>query len=142
MEPSYVGGVSDAAAHADLAHAHGERINAWTLAALQAEYPQAQLYLVMGEDQARALASWHRAEELGRTAIICVASRSGPQACAVPSVGAYALPGLPLQPLHLPPSPLNATEIRDRTAQGQSVSALVFESVARYIDQHHLYQAR
>ena len=37
MEPSYVGGVSDAAAHADLAHAHGERINAWTLAALQAE---------------------------------------------------------------------------------------------------------
>ena len=113
-----------------------------TLAALQAEYPQAQLYLVMGEDQARALASWHRAEELGRTAIICVASRSGPQACAVPSVGAYALPGLPLQPLHLPPSPLNATEIRDRTAQGQSVSALVFESVARYIDQHHLYQAR
>ena len=113
-----------------------------TLAALQAEYPQAQLYLLMGEDQARALAGWHRAEELGRAAIICVASRSGPPAFAAPPTAAPGVSGMALHWLQLPPSPLNATDIRDRTAQGQSVSALVFDSVARYIDQHHLYQAR
>ncbi|WP_199534639.1 nicotinate (nicotinamide) nucleotide adenylyltransferase [Rhodoferax lacus] len=112
-----------------------------TLQELQSEYPGAQLYLVMGEDQAKALASWHRAEDLGLAAIICVASRSEPHAADSSADDSPKLQGVPLQRLQLPPSPLNATEVRDRTARGQSVSALVLESVARYIDQHHLYQA-
>ena len=112
-----------------------------TLQELQAQYPQAQLFLIMGEDQARALPSWHRAEELGRAAIICVASRADPLAAASPHSDSRKPLGMVLQRLQLPPSPLNATEIRDQTARGHSVSALVFESVARYIDQHHLYQA-
>jgi nicotinate-nucleotide adenylyltransferase len=111
-----------------------------TLQELQAQYPTAQLYLVMGEDQAKALATWHRASELARAAIICVASRSESMGTASPVEDSSGLPGSPLRRLQLPPSPLNATEIRDRTARGQSVSTLVIESVARYIDQHHLYQ--
>jgi len=112
-----------------------------TLQELQAQYPAAQLYLIMGEDQAKALASWHRAEDLGRAAIICVASRSETVSAASPADVPSKLFSQPLQRLQLPPSPLNATEIRDLYAHGQSVSALVFESVARYIDHHHLYQA-
>ena len=111
-----------------------------TLQELQAAYPGAQLYLIMGEDQARALASWHRASELARAAIICVASRSESVGIASPVDDSSGLPLSPLRPLQLPPSPLNATEIRKLLAQGQSVSALVSESVARYIDQNHLYQ--
>jgi nicotinate-nucleotide adenylyltransferase len=110
-----------------------------TLRELQVQYPGAQLYLIMGEDQAKALATWHRAADLGHTAIICVASRSSPTAPAAPVDAPSGLPANALQHLQLPPSPLNATEIRDLTSRGQSVSALVFESVARYIDQHHLY---
>jgi nicotinate-nucleotide adenylyltransferase len=110
-----------------------------TLQELQAQHPQAQLYLVMGEDQARALATWHRAEELARAAILCVASRTESIGIASPAEVPPGLSGSSLLRLHLPPSPLNATEIRDLTARGQSVSTLVPESVARYIDQHHLY---
>ncbi|WP_342617708.1 nicotinate (nicotinamide) nucleotide adenylyltransferase [Rhodoferax sp. GW822-FHT02A01] len=112
-----------------------------TLRELQAIYPQAQLYLVMGEDQAKALPSWHRVEELGGTAIICVASRSDSNAATAMSSGGSALRGAVFQPVQMPPSPLSATEIRDKSARGQSVAPLVFESVARYIDQHHLYQS-
>ena len=112
-----------------------------TLEELRAEYPQAQLYLIMGEDQAKALATWHRAEDLGHAAIICVASRAGADVAASPAIISHPLLGSPLQRLQLPPSPLNATEIRDLLARGESVAPLVFESVARYIDQHHLYQA-
>jgi nicotinate-nucleotide adenylyltransferase len=112
-----------------------------TLQELQAQYPGAQLFLIMGQDQARALPSWHRADDLGRAAIICVASRSESDVLAGQADDSFELHGTPLRRLQLPPSPLNATEIRDKTARGQSVSALVFESVARYIDQHHLYQA-
>ena len=112
-----------------------------TLHELQAQYQGAQLYLIMGQDQAKALASWHHADELGRAAIICVASRSETVSAASPADVPSKLFSQPLQRLQLPPSPLNATEIRDLYAHGQSVSALVFESVARYIDHHHLYQA-
>jgi nicotinate-nucleotide adenylyltransferase len=112
-----------------------------TLQELQQQYPQAQLYLVMGEDQARALSTWHRAEELGRAAIICVASRAGADDAASPADRSHPLHGSPHQRLQLPTSPLNATEIRDLLARGHSVAPLVFESVARYIDQHHLYLA-
>jgi len=114
-----------------------------TVQELQAQYPQAQIYLLMGEDQAHALPQWHRAGELVRAAIICVASRPDAEDSGQTAAKAGALPdllpGLVLQTLQLPPSPLNATEIRARAAQGQSVSALVFASVARYIDQYHLY---
>jgi nicotinate-nucleotide adenylyltransferase len=41
----------------------------------------------------------------------------------------------------MPASTVSATEIREKTAQGHSVAPLVFESVARYIEHHHLYQA-
>lgn len=122
----------------------GPSYTADTLQELQAQYPGAQLFLIIGEDQARALASWQRIEEVGRAAIICVASRSEASAVVdaghTPQLQHDAPPGIHMQHLQLPPSPLNATEIRDLTAHGQSVSALVFESVARYIDQHHLYQ--
>jgi len=111
-----------------------------TLQELRSEYPQAALFLIMGEDQSRALHTWHRIQEIGRTATICVASRSDSSAVSGPTASENALQEVVIQPLQLPPSPLSATEIRDKTARGQSVAPLVFESVARYIDQHHLYQ--
>lgn len=112
-----------------------------TLQELHAQYPVAQLFLVMGEDQARALHTWHRGAEVARTATICVASRSDSHAASGPSASVHALQALGFQAVQLPPSPLSATEIRDKTARGHSVATLVFESVARYIDQHHLYQS-
>ena len=112
-----------------------------TLEALRAQYPEAKLYVLMGEDQAKALPAWHRAAELGRTATICVASRPDSEPFNGSDYSENALHGFEFVNVQLPPSPLSATEIRDQTARGYSVSALVFESVARYIDQHHLYQA-
>ena len=111
-----------------------------TLAELRALYPEASLFLVMGEDQARALHTWHRASDVGRAATICVASRSDSNAASGPAASEIALQDAVFQPLHLPPSPMSATDIRDKAARGESVAPLVFESVARYIDQHHLYQ--
>ena len=46
-----------------------------TLHELQSEYPQAQLYLLLGDDQRRSLSSWHQIGEIERIAIICAAGR-------------------------------------------------------------------
>ncbi len=40
----------------------------------------------------------------------------------------------------MPGMPISATGIRAQVAAGQGVAALVSPAVARYIEDHHLYQ--
>jgi nicotinate-nucleotide adenylyltransferase len=111
-----------------------------SLRELRAEHPRAQLYLLIGEDQARALTTWHDWEDLPKLAIICVAARADSTAAKGQFDAQMAqFPGLTA--IHMPPRELSATHLRQRAASGQSLIPLVFESVARYIDQHHLYQS-
>jgi nicotinate-nucleotide adenylyltransferase len=109
-----------------------------TLSELRAEFPVAQLFLVLGEDQARAFTTWHCWEAIVDLAIICVAARADESGAS----GAFSTQTAPIPPfkrLELPLSALSATDIRKRVASHKSVSPLVFDSVARYIEQHHLY---
>ena len=110
-----------------------------TLLELRAEYPDAQLFLVLGEDQAQTWASWHRFSEIPGLATICVAgradsTRAGGIFDALPSL----IPGS--RRLEMPPMEVSATDIRLRLAHGQPAAPLVFDPVARYIAQHHLYR--
>ncbi|WP_295950628.1 nicotinate (nicotinamide) nucleotide adenylyltransferase [Rhodoferax sp.] len=118
-----------------------------TLHELQAEKPQAQLYLVMGEDQATRLPTWHGWEEIVRAAIICVASRADSTSANGPfssELGSEPVPEHPsagsFQALQVPPMELSATDIRHRAATSQGIAHLVPEGVARYIDHHLLYR--
>ncbi|KAF1049390.1 nicotinate (nicotinamide) nucleotide adenylyltransferase [Xylophilus sp.] len=108
-----------------------------TLEELQAEHPRAQLFLVIGADQAAALGSWHRAADIVRIAIISVAARAvrpgAANASVAPSLGARQIP------LQLPPLIHSATDIRGRVAAGLGIDHVVVPGVARYIEQHHLY---
>ena len=110
-----------------------------TLNELAAEYAGAELFLVMGEDQALALFSWYQWEEILRLAIICVAERddSGGDRPRFTAPQAYKSR---FRRLQIPALQVSATDIRIRIAAHLSVAPLVFEPVARYIDDHHLYQ--
>ncbi len=115
-----------------------------TLHELQQEQPCAQLVLIMGADQATALPTWHGWQDILRTAIVSVAYRAlstGDTARFDPKM----LPGLPagarFEALELPLMDTSATEIRRRAALGVDISSLVPPTVARYIDQHHLYRS-
>jgi nicotinate-nucleotide adenylyltransferase len=111
-----------------------------TLAELKAENPLAQLFLIIGEDQARSLTTWHRWQELADFAIICVAAR-GDSTGAAGTFDALTARLPVLVQLKMPLTPVSATEIRRKVASGQDIAPLVFDSVARYIAQHHLYQS-
>jgi len=114
-----------------------------TLRELQAERPEAQLVLMMGTDQARALPSWHGWQEILSIAIVLVASRADVPGASSP-FDPQALPGLPagarFEFLHVTPVDTSATDIRARAVRGEDISSLVPPAVARYIDQHHLYR--
>lgn len=107
-----------------------------TLRELQGEHPAAQLYLLMGEDQAGGFSRWHAWPEIARLAILGVAGRGSGEGVAA----LRALPGVRVQLLRTPQMPESATDIRARLAAGQDGTELVGPAVASYIDSHHLYR--
>ena len=109
-----------------------------TLNALKAEKPLADLFLVIGADQARSLTTWHRWQEVMQSATICVAGRDNSSLPDGEFAPSNALEGGFLR-LRMPLNPISATAIRARVANAEPIAALVGEPVARYIAQHHLY---
>lgn len=118
-----------------------------TLMELKQEYPHAQLFLLLGDDQWRSLPSWHRALELAQLAIICPVRRD-PQVAAwgsssllsaSDSQGVYAQ--LHVQVLDMLLMPQSGTDIRQRATRSQSLDGAVSPTVAQYIEQHHLYRS-
>ncbi len=110
-----------------------------TLTELHAVYPLAQLFLVIGQDQAHALPTWQRWRDILQLATICVAVRSDLSG-AGGSFNELLLAQPECQLLKMPVMDISATDIRLRLANHQSVAPLVTKAVARYIAHHHLYQ--
>lgn len=119
-----------------------------TLLALQAENPEAQLYLFIGADQFAAFRQWHRWQDILDIAIICIAdraqsTRAGAQFDA--EVDAYEGRSDRFAQLSLPLMPVSATQIRQLAASGAAtageITQLVPEAVARYISLHQLYRS-
>ena len=118
-----------------------------TLHELQTEYPQAQLFLLLGDDQRRALPAWHQIGEIGRIAIICAAGRDmAVRAWNEESGVAPTNPPLSdtlqecIRTLDMPLMPHSATDIRVLAATEQALTGLVPPAVERYIHEHHLYR--
>ena len=119
-----------------------------TLLALQAENPDAQLYLFIGADQFAAFRQWHQWQDILDLAIICIAARAqstlaGGQFDA--QFEAYGSRSSRFAVLDLPLMPVSATQIRQLTASGAAtageITQLVPEAVARYISLHQLYRS-
>ena len=109
-----------------------------TLRELQAEQPQAQWFLVMGKDQADVLPSWRDWRQIVDIAIICVADRDGLTGQETRFVPPPEMADRFCK-LSMPAMDISATGIRARLASQQGISPLVCASVARYIEDHHLY---
>jgi nicotinate-nucleotide adenylyltransferase len=118
-----------------------------TLHALQVEYPRAQLYLLLGDDQRRSLASWHQIDEISRIVIICAAGRdtavhawSEDPSAQHPSTPLSDTLQARIWPLDMPHMPHSATDIRVLSATAQALTGLVSTAVEQYIHEHHLYR--
>ena len=124
-----------------------------TLAGLRAEVgPHDALVLIVGSDQLRNLASWHRYRELLDFAHVA-ATRRGPHRLAdfdpqvealVAAHGCDALPDTPAGAIvffRMPPVPVSATELRAALARGEHPVELLPVPVLDYIALHNLYRS-
>ena len=118
-----------------------------TVQALQAENPQAQLYLIIGADQFADFGKWHRWQEILQVAIICIATRAlgtGVKAEFDAKSDKLAANNPRFLTLDLPMMLVSATRIRELIAAGgvgaAEIAELLPEPVARYISLHQLYR--
>ena len=109
-----------------------------TVLALRAEQPLAEWFMVIGQDQYARLDTWHGWQQLLPLLTWAVAGRAGQD--PTPPAALAAVPHRVVA-LSLPRTDIAASDIRTRLSVGQPVTPLVGEAVARYIDQHGLYQA-
>ena len=107
-----------------------------TLTELHAEHPGATFYLLMGQDQWSRFRSWRRPDDVAALAIICVAFRADPAWAQADSKATIAPP----LSIAMPAVGASSTAIRSAVARHEGIDGLVFAPVARYIEQHHLYQ--
>jgi nicotinate-nucleotide adenylyltransferase len=109
-----------------------------TLHEIQAENPQAALFLLMGEDQLASFPQWHRHHEILQIATLLVALRADSMPANSPKDPQNPVK-IAFSTIHMPASAISATQIRQLCSQSQAIDHLVKPSVARYIAQHRLY---
>ena len=114
------------------------------------EGPAAALVLILGSDQLRNLASWHRWTDLLGLAHLAVTQREQvPLSDLPPAIealvaahGAQALPDAPAGSIvffRMPAVAVSGTRLRADLAAGRPVNNLLPAGVADYIQQHRLY---
>ena len=127
----------------------GPSYTADTLTELSAEYPGAELFLMLGADQLLAFRTWSRWDEVLKLARLAVANRpvhlGATDAHAATVETDLSAVDLPFVQLNMPLQATSSTAIRAHV-HGQSrrypdLDVLVPEGVARYISEHHLYES-
>ena len=112
-----------------------------TMAELQAQLGAGdELFFILGWDNLIQLPQWREPSRLIKMCRLLVVPRVGYPDPDLDSLEA-AIPGLSQRVILLdqPQRDINASEIRQRVAQGLSIDHLVPEPVERYIKQHRLY---
>ncbi|NYT85642.1 nicotinate (nicotinamide) nucleotide adenylyltransferase [Pollutimonas harenae] len=101
-----------------------------------------EYYWILGADQLENFCTWESWEDISRLAHLAVAQRPGAilQAPAALTTHLHVL-GRSLIPLPFEPTPISATEIRQRLAAGESTTGMLDVAVEQYIQQKGLYQA-
>lgn len=126
----------------------GDTFTIDTLADMQREYPDAELFFITGADALSKIVTWRDWESMFDLAHFVGVTRPG-----------YTLPGIgdgedadatlaPLQSevdagrlslVEIPAMSISSTDCRDRAAQGRPVWYLVPDGVVQYIAKHRMY---
>jgi nicotinate-nucleotide adenylyltransferase len=109
---------------------------------IQTQYPDAELYFVMGGDSLRDLPQWHRPQDIIEMCKLAVMRRS--DEAVQPDMHEAVLPGL-AERVVIIDAPLlgiwiSSTHVIERLQQGKSVRYVVPDAVLDYIMQHRLYR--
>lgn len=113
-----------------------------TLAEVKAEFPDAELYFLMGADSLADLPGWREPErilELARVVAVNRGRRPAERAALVAVLGEEIAARVIF--VHMPAVDLSSTEMRTRAAMGRSLRYMTPPAVEAYIRDQALYQS-
>ncbi len=107
------------------------------------KYPQADLFFLIGGDQALSFNRWKEWQSIAALAQLCIADRPGTVA---PARWTQLLTSLSVQErqperIRVPRLEISSTDIRHRLREGRSVRYLLPPAVEEYIRIHNLYRS-
>lgn len=105
-----------------------------TLGELRAEYPEAELFLLVGADILGEIHEWHGAREIAETARIVILSRAELAGDPSPSID---LEYTRVEVTHLA---ISSSDVRRRVREGRPFRYQVPDPVYRIIVEHSLYR--
>lgn len=111
-----------------------------TVNEIQSQYPEAEIYLLIGEDQAHRFKEWKEWKELLQRVQLCIVQRT--EDANLQELMQQLIHGLNVNMPLILKSPLfhvSSTLIRDSMFNNQSISGYVPETVEEYILTHKLY---
>lgn len=110
----------------------GDSYTADTLADLRAAEPDAELFVILGNDAAAGFATWERYEEVADAATLVVVDRPGTPTPVDPRFAWVRV--------DIPELEISSTELRQRVAEGRSIRFLTPDRVASAIRDRSLYR--
>jgi nicotinate-nucleotide adenylyltransferase len=111
--------------------AGGPSYTADTLRLLDKEHPDAELFVILGDDAAAGIRSWERADEVIELAHLVVVDRPGE-----PAELEDAIEWIRIEVPHLE---VSSTDLRDRWVDGRPLDYLITDEVLRVIAERGLY---
>lgn len=113
-----------------------------TLINLNRQYPDHQLYLIMGSDMFLSFTSWYRYREIMEMAVLCTAPREEGQLPILEQTAMlYQAMGAQIELMEeMRVMELSSTEVRQQLIKGQKNHGLLDKQVERYILKNGLYQ--
>lgn len=108
--------------------------------ALRVEHPDDDLAVLIGADAARTINQWRRAADLLRTERFVIVNRTGPPPLDADEVArlGYSVERTTLLTIDSPD--ISASEVRERSARGESLRGLVPDVVASLIAAKGMYR--
>jgi nicotinate-nucleotide adenylyltransferase len=110
----------------------GTSYTADTIGELSEANPGAELFLIVGQDQAGNLETWERVEEIQARATLVVVRRPGSEGEAPPA-------GWRVENVEVPLLQVSSSDARDRFARGCPLDWLVPDAVVRIVEERGLY---
>ena len=110
-----------------------------TINEVRQQFPDSQLYLIIGADQFFSFHTWYRADELLRTVTVCTAARNEGEYQALVAFQAEHADMQDCIVSDFDVVEVSSTAIRSRVKHGESITGFVPPAVEDYIKEHGLY---
>lgn len=114
-----------------------------TLAEVHAQFPEAQLYFLMGADSLADFPRWHQPGKICELATPLVVRRAGSPAPDFNVLNSLVSPEqldvIRESQVEMPAVPISSSQIRQLIAEGRDWKVLLPPAVADYIGEQHLY---